>query len=211
MAQSKALRIVTGQYASTPLEAVRLEADIESYATHSKHLCAIAYEKAVRLDPEHPKRSAVGENPVQHRSKIRSSWRVEATRAVESISLQDLPRADLPNPFVKPWASEETANRKPNWEIFTELPELPIEQATLHPITNSDNTPWAMSLVDTDACKGIAEKVIRLIDNYGIDTTIYTDGSCYEGTTEGGSAAVITTGSARCPVVLETSKRKVGR
>ena len=210
VAQSKALRIVTGQYASTPLEAVRLEADVASYHTHSKHLCAIAYEKAVRLDPDHPKRSAVGENPVQHRSKIRSSWRVEAVKTVESISLQDLPRADFPSPFVRPWASEEMAGRKPNWVVFPELPETPLQQTMVHPLTTSKNSPWGVSVEDTGEHRAIVEKVIRLIDKYEIDTTIYTDGSCSEGTMEGGSAAVITTGSARYPVVLETLQKKGG-
>ena len=57
-AQNKALRIITGQYASTPTEALRLEAGVESYATRSKKLCMIASEKAKRLAEDHPRRIA---------------------------------------------------------------------------------------------------------------------------------------------------------
>ena len=53
-AQNKALRLVTGQYASTPVEALRLEAGVVSYKTHSTRLTAISAEKAVRLPADHP-------------------------------------------------------------------------------------------------------------------------------------------------------------
>ncbi len=55
-----------------------------------------------------------------------------------------------------------------------------------------------------------AANTIRMIDQYEIDTTIYTDGSCSGGTAQGGSAAVITTGTAANPVVLETIRKKGG-
>ena len=41
-----------------------------------------------------------------------------------------------------------------------------------------------------------------------MDTIICTDGSCAEGTMNGGSAALITTGSARNPVILEELTKK---
>ena len=71
-AQNKALRIVNGQYATTPLEALRAEAGICSYETQSDRLCAIAYEKASRLKDDHPKKVALGKPTVQ-RIKTRSS------------------------------------------------------------------------------------------------------------------------------------------
>ena len=75
-AQNKALRIVTGQYNSTPVEALRLESGIVSYKTHSKRLMSIAAEKADRLPPDHPRNVALNpDTPVRHRSKTRSSWR----------------------------------------------------------------------------------------------------------------------------------------
>ena len=57
-AQNKALRIVTGQYNSTPVGALLLESGIVSYKTHSKRLTSIAAEKAERLPPDHPRNIA---------------------------------------------------------------------------------------------------------------------------------------------------------
>jgi hypothetical protein len=47
-AQNRCLRIVTGQYANTDLELLRLEANVPSYRTHSNRLTATAYEKGLR-------------------------------------------------------------------------------------------------------------------------------------------------------------------
>ena len=210
VSQNRALRLVTGQYASTPLEAVRLEAGVDSYSTHSKKLSAIAYEKAMRLDPDHPRRTAIGSNPVHHRSKMRSSWRKEAEETLESLPLKDLPRAELPSPFVRPWADDDSQNRVPNWKVFTELPTPKITEPQINPFSvSASSAPWATTPATSES-NPVVEQVITFLDSYGIDTTIYTDGSCSEGTTNGGSAAVITTGSARNPVELETIQKRGG-
>ena len=48
-AQNAALRLVTGQYRSTPVEALRKKSSVESYKIHSKKILATASEKADRL------------------------------------------------------------------------------------------------------------------------------------------------------------------
>ena len=53
------LRFITGQHVSTPLEALRLEADVQSYPTYSKHLIVKAKEKALRSTDDHPRRIAL--------------------------------------------------------------------------------------------------------------------------------------------------------
>ena len=54
-AQNQALRRVTGQTASCPLEALRLESGAQrSYTTTSKRLVLASREKAYRLPPKHP-------------------------------------------------------------------------------------------------------------------------------------------------------------
>ena len=74
--QNKALRIMTGQAKTTPVEALRAEAGVCSYKTVSNRLCVRAHEKAARLPADHPKNLALcGSN--QHRLQ-RSSWREEA-------------------------------------------------------------------------------------------------------------------------------------
>ena len=72
----------------------------------------------------------------------------------------------------------------------------------------NDTSPWNMDPTNDIQNNNKAETAIRLIDSYGVDTIIYTDGSCAEGTMNGGCAAMITTGSARNPVTLEELKKK---
>ncbi len=54
--QNKALRVVTGQLKSTPVETLRRGAGICGIATASKRATALAYEKAHRLPLDHPRR-----------------------------------------------------------------------------------------------------------------------------------------------------------
>ena len=53
--QNRSLRLITGQLVSTPLEALRLEADVQSYHTCSNRLILKAREKALRITEDHPK------------------------------------------------------------------------------------------------------------------------------------------------------------
>ena len=53
--QNSSLRLITGQLVSTPLEALQLEADVQSYSTCSKHLILKATEKAGCSTDDHPK------------------------------------------------------------------------------------------------------------------------------------------------------------
>ena len=71
--QNRSLRLITGQPVSTPLEALRLEADVQSYSTCSKRLILKANEKARSSTDDHPKRIAVDINipqRLQHRQNI---------------------------------------------------------------------------------------------------------------------------------------------
>ena len=64
--QNCALRLVTYQFVSTPLETLRLEADVQSYNTCSKWLILRAREKALRSFGNHPKRLPSTANIPQH-------------------------------------------------------------------------------------------------------------------------------------------------
>ena len=63
--QNCSLWLITGQLRSTPLEALRLEADVQSYPTYSKRLILNAKEKALHGTDSHPKRIALDVNIVQ--------------------------------------------------------------------------------------------------------------------------------------------------
>ena len=72
--QNRSLRFITGQHVSTPLDALHLEADVQSYPTCSKRLILKAKEKALRSTDNHPKRIAVDVNILQ-RLQSYSSFR----------------------------------------------------------------------------------------------------------------------------------------
>ena len=92
VAQNNCLRAITGQYAKSDLECLRLNADIPSYQTHSKQLIAMAYEKGLRLPPGHPRRDAIDNSDVKHRIKKRSSFRVQAEDLIKPLSIYNAPR-----------------------------------------------------------------------------------------------------------------------
>ena len=75
--QNRSLRFITGQLISTPLEALRLEADVQNYSTSSKRLLLKANEKAQRSADDHPKRIALNVN-IPQRLQSRSSFRRKA-------------------------------------------------------------------------------------------------------------------------------------
>ena len=54
--QNRSLRLITGQLVSTPLDTLRLKADVQSYQTCSSHLILKAREKALLSTNDHPKR-----------------------------------------------------------------------------------------------------------------------------------------------------------
>ena len=57
---------MTGQLVSTPLEALRLEADVQSYSICSKRLILKANEKTRPSTDDHPKRVALDLDIPQH-------------------------------------------------------------------------------------------------------------------------------------------------
>ena len=57
-AQNKALRLITGQFKDTPLDALRAEAGVVSFQTRVNRNLLISKEKALRLDENHPRRLA---------------------------------------------------------------------------------------------------------------------------------------------------------
>ena len=111
--QNKCLRAITGQYANTSAELIRLEAGLPSYRTHSNRLIALAYEKGMRLDDNHPRKAAINKT-VKHKLKTRSSFRERAKALISPLSISQAPRA--PFPRVLPQAVEESSE---NWTIVT--------------------------------------------------------------------------------------------
>ena len=143
----------------------------------------------------------------------RGSWRLEAESISRSLPLANFDREPFPDAVQRPWTSD---NCFEEWTTKMEIEELrqpPQPNPNAGLFSCFDNrTPWDMPAPNNDpeAEKEnvITEAAIQTIDGYGKDTVIYTDGSCKDGTENGGAAAVITTGSARNPIELEVLKRK---
>ena len=91
-AQNKALRHVTGHACSTQIEAVRLEANAQSYQTTSWRLTAISWEKAKRAPKYHPREVASRPGP-PHRF-ARSNWREQVKRTADQLP-EELEKRDF--------------------------------------------------------------------------------------------------------------------
>ena len=111
--QNKCLESHYGQYANTSVELIRLEAGLPSYRTHSNRLIALAYEKGMRLDDNHPRKAAINKT-VKHKLKTRSSFRERAKALISPLSISHAPRD--PFPRVLPQTVEESIE---NWTIVT--------------------------------------------------------------------------------------------
>ena len=98
MVQNKCLRLITGHYANTNLDALHLESGISTYHTHSKQLTAIAYEKGMRMELTHPRRAALDKD-ISHRLKSRSSLRVHGMDIVSILPIKDSARRPNPSPI----------------------------------------------------------------------------------------------------------------
>ena len=180
--QNRSFRLITGQLVSIPLEALRLEADVQSYSTYSKRLILKANEKARRSTDDHPKRIALDVN-IPQRLQSRSSF----CRKAEELS--SLLPPDL--------------QHRQNIIYF---PSPPWQQSSSHTGRISTSVPGISSRADDNNIK--RQCSLSTIITYQADYVIYTDGSASGGTRNGGAAAVVTRGSPHQPEVVAIIKAK---
>ena len=180
--QNRALRILTGQLADTPLECLRTEAELTSFETQIRRNCIVAWERSARLPAGNP-RHKLFTSPIEHKWK-RSSFSTLAQAECARIGLDQLPRERFAPKKAPPW----NWDREPTWTVDTRLnggSDKSCDQRTL--LTDT---------VDTIAAAG------------EVEITIYTDGSAERGYKNGGSAAVVTSGPATDPVKITSITRK---
>ena len=180
--QNHPLWLVTGQLVSAPLEALRLEADVQSYPTCSKRLILKANEKALPSTDDHPKRIALDVNILQ-RLLNRSSFHQKA----EELS-----------PLLPP----DLQHR----QNITHLPSPPWQQSPSHNGPIAIPVPGITGRADGNNLK--RQCSLSTIASYQADYVIYTDGSASGGTRNGGAAAAVTRGSPLQPDVVTTIKTK---
>ena len=165
--QNRALRMVTGQLQSTPLETLRLEAEVPSMQTMIRRNCVNAWEKTLRLPLTNPRTKLIV-GP-QHRLKSRGSWRELARKEEESLGLNELHRAPFPVP-KPPWEAPMVGR----WVVHADLNQ------SFHLCSTSEEK--------------LTSTVAHLKDIGPFSTSIYTDGSPGENGKDGGAAAVICSG-----------------
>ena len=173
-AHNKGLRVATGQLRTTPIEAIRKEANCPSYTTISRRLTTLAYEKSLRL-PISRERHSIAARNVRHRL-TRPSWRSTAAATVKNIVPDE--RLPLPHPPKPPWST-----RHHQWTAAADIPDLP-------PASSPEDTRRLAAL--------------RLLESLKHSVLIFTDGSASDGTRDGGAAAVVCSGPPASPIARET-------
>ena len=94
--------------------------------------------------------------------------------------------------------------------------ELPYNNLERSPSPIVIPNPWHHSkqnwnIITNKDIKSDIAAILRAIDAQGATHVIYTDGSCTGGTSNGGAAAVITTGPAETPTEVEVCQTKGSR
>ena len=167
--QSRSLRLITGQLVSTPLEALRLEADVQSYSTCSKCLILKANEKARCSTDDHPKRIALEVDIPQSLQSCSSFYR----KAEELLTI----------------LSPDLQHR----QNIIHFPSPPWQQNSSHTGQISTSVPGITSRADDNNIK--RQCSLSTIISYQADYVVYNNGSATGGTRNGGAAAVVTRGS----------------
>jgi hypothetical protein len=99
--QNYALRIVTGQYADTPVEALGLEAGVPQYTTIMDRNCVKAREKVLRCPPNHPRLIAFTNEAPSRLTRSNCRRRAEQLAAKLPAAVEDrlIPRRYT----IPPW------------------------------------------------------------------------------------------------------------
>ena len=180
--QNRCLWFIMGQLVSTPLEALRLEADVPSYPTCSNRLILKAREKALHSTVDHPKHIALDANIPQGLRNC-SSFR----RKVEELSTllpPDLQHRQNIIHFSSPLWQHSSSHEG---RIATTVPGI---------------TGWAD---DTNLKRQCS---LTTIASYKANYIIYTDLSTSRGARNGDAAAVVTRRSQLQSEVVTTIKTK---
>ena len=176
--QNHSLQLITGQLVSTPIEALKLEADVQSYRTCSKRLILKANEKALGSTDNHPKRIALDVN-IPQCLQNRSSFHRKAEE-LSTLLPPDLQHRIYLSP-PRPQSSSHVGR------IFISVPGI---------------TGRADGNNIKRQCR------LSTIASYQADCVIYNDVSASGGTRNEGAAAVVTRGPPLQRDVVTTIKTK---
>jgi ribonuclease HI len=180
--QNRALRIITGQHSSTPIEALHLETTLPTINIVIKRDAAIALERSLRLPPNNPRRQ-LAECVVPHRSKARSSWRKSASETVSSLNVDiSSSRVEFAAPTSASWY-----NSLRSWQVII-----------------SDAARDSRYLPEEDRATLCRESFI--LHSAESRYIVFTDGAVTQ-ERHGGSAAVIQISDTPDPVIITSTSR----
>jgi ribonuclease HI len=174
--QNKCLRLITGQGKSTPLEALRLEANVPSLASVIKANCIRSREKALRLPANHPRRKALDDVAPQRLKSRGRDFRQSSERWSKDCGLNKTSRRPLNYFNVRPWEKG-----LPSDIVFCHL----------EGVSGKGDIP-----------EKIQKAALSRAHAINAEYNIYTDGSASAGMIKGGAGAVVTTGDQLNPVVV---------
>ena len=175
--QNRALRLITGQMAGAPTDALRLESGVPSYQTHIDRMCLRSAEKAARMPADHPLQTVQNAVPVRNK---RDCWKSRADHFLPMIPEECRLRQPISFFGRAPWDDSSSVT------VFCEVPGVKSRH---------------------DDPKVKKECSIKQINLLNADLIIYTDGSASgNGTHEGGSGVIVTRGVAEHPVTLSEFK-----
>ena len=166
--QNHCLGLITGQLVFTPLEALRLEAGVQSYSTCSKRLILKANEKARRSTDDHPKRITLDVN-ISQGLQGHSSFRQKAEE-ISTLLPPDLQHRQNIIHFPSP-----------TWQ-----------QRSSHIGRTSTSVSGVTRRADDNSIK--RQCGLSTIAPYQADYVVYTDGSASGATRNEGAATVVTRG-----------------
>jgi len=177
--QNQAIRLITGQMKSSPVDSLRFEAGLDPYSAHVERMCLRSSEKALRKPKDHPLRETA-ELAVKPKGN-RRSWKARTDALGERV----------------PVAARD---RKPEM-LFARAPwQPPVD------IEVFDSVPGISGRDDELETKKAASE--RRLDALNSDLVVYTDGSADAGCRNGGAGVVVTRGPAANPTVIENIRVK---
>jgi ribonuclease HI len=185
--QNRALRLITGQFKDTPLEALRAEAGVPSYRTHMERNLLISREKALRLDADHPRRRAFDESIPKRiglANDTKHSWRSKTDQLMAKHGLEEIlstSREPLSYFELAPWLDGNLER------VYPYVPGL-----------ESKNEPELIR-------RTLSYTRIREMDSTYV---LYSDGSASGGVEQGGAGVVVTFGDPEFPTVVDTLMRR---
>ena len=175
--QNKALRLITGQFKDSPLEALRAESGVPSFQTHVERNLLISKEKALRLDENHPRRLAYSQS-VPRRLADKKNWRstIDELTQTHKLELLDSNRKSLEYFPLAPWIDDKLD------EVFPNLSGLANK-----------------SVPDAQA----QDAAYTRLRDLNADYVLYSDGSADGGVENGGAGVVVTFGDPTSPTLTK--------